>query len=190
MKLLMILLGLAAAAAAQTPLAASISPATASPGQQVTLTLSLPASPVVGLQWDLNLSPVLAVGTAATPTKVISCAGVRCLVYGLNRTPIPAGPVATIVINIPPGTTPGSYGITPDLLIGVDANANETPLTGSTATLTVIRNKFDLDSDGSVTTKDVALAVLQALGLQPCADVTGDNRCTIKDVQAIFNAIP
>lgn len=64
-----------------------------------------------GLQWTFRLAPGLDIvaieaGKAVKKAgKTLVCNGARCLVYGLNRTTIPNGPIAVLKIKVDPSLT-------------------------------------------------------------------------------------
>jgi hypothetical protein len=59
-----------------------------------------------GLQWEFKLPPGLDIveveaGQAVKESgKTLVCNGAKCLVYGLNRTTIPNGPIAVVKIKV------------------------------------------------------------------------------------------
>lgn len=67
-----------------------------------------------GLQWTFRLAPGLDIvgieaGKAVRKAgKTLVCNGARCLVYGLNRTTIPNGPIALLKIKVNPSVAEGS----------------------------------------------------------------------------------
>jgi hypothetical protein len=78
-------------------------------GTTVRLELLLNArsnSPPAGLQWEFKLPPGLDIveveaGQAVKESgKTLVCNGAKCLVYGLNRTTIPNGPIAVVKIKV------------------------------------------------------------------------------------------
>jgi hypothetical protein len=71
------------------------------------LLLNAPStSAPAGLQWTLRLSPGLDIvrieaGKAAKKAgKTLVCNGAKCLIYGMNRTTIPNGPIALVEIKV------------------------------------------------------------------------------------------
>jgi hypothetical protein len=66
------------------------------------------SSAPAGLQWTFRLAPGLdIVGVEAGKAvkkagKTLVCNGAKCIVYGLNRTTIPNGPIAVLKIKVDP----------------------------------------------------------------------------------------
>jgi hypothetical protein len=74
---------------------------------QLKLFLNAPSSsPPAALQWIFKLPPGLDIerieaGEAVkTAGKTLVCNGAKCIVYGLNRTTIPNGPVAIVKVKV------------------------------------------------------------------------------------------
>jgi hypothetical protein len=65
-----------------------------------------PNSAPAGLQWTFRLPPGLDIvgveaGEAVNKAgKKLVCKGAKCIVYGMNRTTIPNGPIAVLKINV------------------------------------------------------------------------------------------
>ena len=74
---------------------------------QLKLFLNAPSSSApAGLQWTFRVPPGLDIvnieaGEAVkTAGKTLVCNGAKCIVYGLNRTTIPNGPVAILKVKV------------------------------------------------------------------------------------------
>jgi hypothetical protein len=142
--------GLAASfvCAAQT-VTLGVSSGSASPGNSVTLNLSLTGStsdPPVAAQWTLVYSTsdfssvVVAAGPKSTAaSKTVSCNGtagdMTCVVWGVNTTPISNGVVATVMMTVSASTTHTSSVV--QVTQGLATDAPATSLTASTSSGTV-----------------------------------------------------
>src|SRR5271165_1563416 len=100
----------------------SLSSDAASPGNSVTLNLSLNATTVqpASLEWALNYSitdftsAAVAAGPAATNKSVTCNSGsgtLTCLVWALDNTAIANGVVATVTVTLSPSTTSMSSSV-------------------------------------------------------------------------------
>lgn len=159
------LLGVFAIAAGLFGQAASISlsssPGLAPSGQAVTLTLTLTGGGgAAALQFDLSGVPIGATITSTVTGKTATCNGsstvvpTRCILSGLNLTPIPDGQIATIQYS-QPATAPTETVANP---------VSATPAGSAGVTLTgQVSSRCDLNADGKIDATDVGLAITQAL---------------------------
>lgn len=139
----------------------SSSPGLAPSGQAVTLTLTLTGGGgPAALQFDLAGVPVGATITSTVTGKTVTCNGsstvapTRCILSGLNLTPIPDGQIATIQYSQP--------ATAPTETIGNPLSA--TPAGSAGVTLTgQVSSKCDLNGDGKIDSTDVGFAITQAL---------------------------
>ncbi len=173
-------------------------PATAAPGQSISLSLNLtgnltgpdPAA-IAGLQWQLQLptgSTASAVPNPAIPSKTLSCTGdyVTCLFYGQNVTPIPYGLVASYTITIP-ATATGSLTIGLTDLVAASAAGTAIPISVAMPYTVRTSDRRDLNNDGKVDALDVNLMAIEVLAAatNPAActdDQNADGTCNLLDV--------
>src|SRR6266849_1522919 len=140
-------------AVAQTP-SLSLSGGSGVPGANVTLSVSLnsnggtqPASVQLDFSYSsADLVPAsgtyYATGAAASAAgksatcSTISPGDIRCIVAGINTTPIGNGVVATVTFQIAAGTTAQSSPVTLVGSSGADSSGNPLTITASGATVT------------------------------------------------------
>jgi Cohesin domain/FG-GAP repeat len=141
-------------AVAQTP-SLSLSGGSGAPGANVTLSVSLNANGGTqpsSVQWDFSYSSAVlgpasgtyyatgatasAAGKSAT-CNTISPGDIRCVVAGMNATPIGNGVVATVTFQIAAGTTATSSPVTLVGSLGSDSSGNRLTITASGATVTI-----------------------------------------------------
>lgn len=142
-------------------LSLSSSPGLAPAGQAVTLTVALSGGGgPAALQFDLSGVPVGATITSTATGKTATCNGsstvapTRCILSGLNLTPIADGNIATIQYS-QPATEPTEAMANP---------ISATPAGSAGVTLTAqVSSKCDLNGDGKIDATDVGLAITQAL---------------------------
>ena len=181
----------------------SLSPTKIRPGGQVTLTLTLTGTGIVGLNWQTVLpagwvvpTPSLSPAVAAIP-KAVYCNVALCLAAGyivgspesLNSLSMPAGALAVMTLTIPATAPAGDVQIGLQAVTATDDAANEIALISTPATLTVL-GRFDLNSDGVLDDADALLVRRQIVGQDPCgsADFNGNGRCTAADMQLFIRA--
>ena len=121
----------------------SLASATASPGSNIALNLSLssPAgSEPSGLQWTIIYTPAgltnvnVAPGAALTSTgKTLQCAAAAgsstCIAYGMNSNIVPNGVVAVLTATLP--SSPGNIDVALTSPIGATAGGGSEGITGS-----------------------------------------------------------
>lgn len=181
MRAALLLLALLPTAAAQLALTPSAPPVR--PGQEVDVTIS--AGPgAAGLQWTLTVPAGYAIKTHSTSVakKELHCNGAKCLLYGLNRDLIPAGPVALVRIGAPASASAGLVEIPLADVLAVTPNGDPLPATASTLSLRILA-AHDLNGDGRTDGVDLLLMTDQILGRSACAtaDLNGDGRCDLYD---------
>src|SRR6185369_11584286 len=130
----------------QTGASLQLSSAAATPGATVSLQLSLmPSSTIqpVALQWDLSVPPnVVAtnatIGAAATSAgKSLACAGLRCIVWGMNATTIPSGTVATVNVTLS-ATASGPTVVRLINLVGASVDDTSVPISAESGIITIL----------------------------------------------------
>lgn len=168
----------------------SVVPTTINTGQTgvATLTFAPGSDPIAAMQWTTAFPAGLtgtwtigAAGTAASKSLGCNAANTLCVVYGLNETPILAGPVATLALT----STSSAKALMLGFSGGLGADPVGVGVTIATSNLLVNPfSKFDLNQDGLVNITDLGLAVQQELGNAPCttADFNGDGKCNVIDL--------
>lgn len=156
-------------------------PATARPGTSITLPLTHDAAGAVGFQWTLT-SPWTPANALSVTGKTLSCDafGKMCLVWSANTVLIPIGPLANITLAIPAAQTPGPVTLTIGGTFIVNAAGNAIVSVGSTKTITII-SPADLTGDGRVDLLDVQASVNAIIGAAASCDLNSDGRCDILD---------
>lgn len=185
-------------------------PATARPGDTVTITANLGTTTpavIAAIQWTNSYIPLTStVGSAATSaSKQMACNNYNstsqiCVVYGVNNlNTISSGPLATFTYQIPGGQAPGPLTFRlvenktpPAMPLGtVASTATGTGVTVTNTYYTVnVLSKFDLNSDGSTTVADLNILLDQVQGKTSCADdYSGNGVCDVQDVVLMQRAI-
>ena len=209
--LLLSLFALGCQAQAQS-LTLTLTPPSPAPGTTATLAVgfvdSNPSSNAVAVEFSLSAPAMVVFGTptlgaASTATgKQIYCGVVKCLISDtvapFNLTPLANGVLATYPVTISASAS-GPQTITLTSFGGANStSASSVSFSVSPLTFTpaVVLSKYDLNGDGVVDIKDVLLAVLQAIGTNPCqltgqgaGDVNGDGFCDSRDPTTIGLAI-
>jgi len=207
-----LLLSLFALGCQAQQLTLTLTPSNPAPGSTATLAVGMvdssPSSSAVAAEFSLSGPAVVAFGTPALGAastaagKQIYCNGLKCLVSDtaapFNLTPIANGVLVTYPITISASAS-GPQTITITSFGGANSTSASTvnfsvsPLTFTPA---VVLSKYDLNGDGVVDVKDVLIAVLQAIGTNPCqltgqgaGDVNGDGVCDARDPTTIGLAI-
>lgn len=159
--ILLILLTVLAVFAQTATLSLSSSPGLVASGQSVTLTVSLTGGGgPAALQFDVTGVPIGATVTSTVTGKTATCNGsatvtpTRCVLSGLNLTPIADGAIATLQYP-QPATAPTETVANP--LSATPAGSAGIALTGQ------VSSKCDLNADGKIDAIDVGLAVTQTL---------------------------
>ena len=129
----------------------SLSSGSTTPGSSTTLTVSLSASGAAqpnSLEWTMNYPTgvagvtVIAGPAASAAGKTISCSygvlSATCLIWGMNTTVIPDGPVATATLTVLPASTTASVPITISGAIVVEVGGNPVPLSEAAGSITVL----------------------------------------------------
>ena len=130
-------------ASAQTTL--QVSSVAAMPGSSINVVLSVASvsgSQPLALQWDL-IAPlgVTLAGTqpgasATSAGKTLSCAVNRCLLYGMNTTPMSDGAAAILTLNLAP-TASGTLTVQPQNVYAAGASGSSIPITIQPGTISV-----------------------------------------------------
>jgi hypothetical protein len=134
-------------------IAISLSSGTGIPGATTALNINLNAStsqPAM-LQWEMNYSPAdislitVSAGTSATLAgKTVICSSIgtgriRCLVYGMNGTPVPSGTVAVATVALFGSTTSTSTSIALSNAVAVNPPGSGIATTASGNSLTILQ---------------------------------------------------
>jgi hypothetical protein len=134
-------------------IAISLSSGTGIPGATTALNINLNAStsqPAM-LQWEMNYSPAdislitVSAGTSATLAgKTVICSSIgtgriRCLVYGMNGTPVPSGTVAVATVALMGSTTSTSTSIALSNAVAVNPPGSGIATTASGNSLTILQ---------------------------------------------------
>lgn len=180
LKFFMALL-LAGALPAQTANLTLGGPATARPGTNVTLTLSHDATTAVGWQWTL-VSPWNATNALTVAGKTLSCTadGKLCLIWSATTALIPSGPLGSLTFAIPVAQAPGPVVITVGNTFAVNAAGNLIASVGSSKTITILA-PADLTGDGRVDLADVQASINLIIAGGSGCDLNGDGQCNILD---------
>ena len=191
-RLLLFLLALPLAAQQTLTLAG---PATARPGQAITVSVAYSGATASGLQWDLvlpvGLSGTATAGACATAAnKQLVCHQARCIAYGMNQTAMTAGDVASYTLTV---ATVASGTLRLNLSTVLGATGSGSAISGLTAgpeLAIVVLRREDIDGNGAVTATDASLAADQAIGKAACGsgDVNGDAKCDLIDVLLVVLA--
>src|SRR5262245_61888225 len=122
-----------------------VSSTTATAGATVPITLSLNSStgtPPAALQWDLATGTgIQAVNTTlgaagSAGEKSLSCAGLRCILAGINTNTIPNGVIAILNVTLS-ATASGNVPIQLGNIVGTAANASAMSVTSSPGTISI-----------------------------------------------------
>ena len=205
-------IALPARAQAAAPLSVTPSTTTIKAGGSVTITISAPTaiSGLSAIQWNATITgttPAATIGAYtissvdSAASKLLQCNTTACVAYGNNQNTIPAGPIATVVLNAPPGLTSGTITFTVTAVQGSSITGQVIAFTAAGPLAIPIQSLFDLNGDGVVNSADLAIeltAVLQGIlsnnpgtPAAPCAfDVNGDGACNVQDVQLVRNQYP
>lgn len=195
MKTLILLAATAFALAAQTLTLSA--PASVRPGTKVPITVTLAGtSEAAGVQWtftspapytvDAGAATVAALKTLSyyTPTGI-------AVVHGISNTKkLAPGIVATYQIDVP-ATATGTLSVSLTEAYGAPLGGASLMSFSAVAPLSIaILRREDLNSDGRVDSIDVQISVDQIQGRAPCAsaDLNGDGKCRIDDLQALISA--
>ena len=164
------------------------------PGEVTTVTFSLNGTTptVAALQWTEVVAPTLVLdkrilSPALSVQKQLACATVTCVVFGLNQTLIPVGPVVTANLTVSSTATRGPATVTLSNVIGANSDGSQATLTAGAPLAITILDFADLNGDGVIDAVDLLISVDQILGRSPCgsADLDKDGVCTIKDAQIL-----
>jgi hypothetical protein len=196
---LLLLVGASGLLLAQTTLSLS-GPATARPGNTITVNLSLSpgGSPTSAFQWFLStpsgyLVSVTTgdVGTSASKSVLCSADNLYCILYGMNNTVVGSGTLAVYNVSIPVSASAGPAAFSLSELLG--ASPSGTPVTlspGPVYNVGVLALQ-DINGDGKVDRADVLLMFQQMVASRtnPAAclnDQNGDGHCDLFDVVIVI----
>ena len=155
---------------------------------------------VAGMQFNVTVPAGLSTGTVtggAILTSAVKSVNTNLIgntwtfiIFGINQTAIPSGPLLTAQMRIGAGVSNGTLSLPISNVVYTDPSGQ--PVTSGTTTggSVTVYSACDLDLDGSATAPDVQLVVNQALGVTSCtADLNKDSRCDVIDVQRVVNAV-
>lgn len=194
------IIGLALAAGsllAQSTTLTLTGPATARAGATVPIALSVSGTLPVALQWTLapptGFSETAVVGSAASGvSKSITCTGDAsfCLLFGVNVTLIPAGPVANYSLAVPANAAAGAVSLALTNVLAISSTGSSTPVTLGAPYSLLILGAADLNGDGIVDATDLQIMVTEVIASKAnpgaCVnDLNGDGKCDILDVIVI-----
>jgi hypothetical protein len=192
---------LAACAGAQLAVAQSAAVAasktTLRVGETVTVTWLLLGgqSKIAALQYDEQTTGPVAigarVGAVPTPAQKLAACGTspaRCVIYGLNQTAVPDGPLVTAGAT---ATAPGVIRLGVTNLVASDANGNAVPFSATPELVLTVLQPEDLNGDGKLDTIDVQISLDQVQGRSACGsgDLNADGKCNVRDLQLVVNAL-
>jgi hypothetical protein len=173
----------------------------------VTIALLQDGRGITMVQWQYSWSQagvtlqqgsLQSAGTAGH--KSVQCFAAGCGLYGEDLTSTPPGLNSTVIVDgliaaqpftVPANAAPGSLILTLTNILATDAAGNAIAIAaGPAVTFTIQPQKADLNSDGSIDWRDVAIAIAQSLGISNCfsADQNGDGKCNVQDVQLVIKA--
>lgn len=179
-------------------------PATARPGQTISVNVSLSgtAPDLAAMQWSLGLptgytvskATAGAASTAAGKTLYCNAAWVNCLAVGINANLYAPGVVATHLVTVPLGATLGSATITipgaaPLIgVVGATLVGGAAPLTVGPAYAFNVLAPTDINGDGKTDIMDLQFMIQEIL-IGPLAnDQNGDGVGNVRDVQTVAKA--
>lgn len=168
--------------------------ATVRPGQTHTLSVLLGGnSNVSGVQFNVASSVTIKgdIGPqASAASKGLHCTAnfSKCIVIGMNATPIVGGEVARLTFTAPAA---GTVSVTLSGALATDPTGTAVPVSVGTEFLVAVLRPEDLNEDGKLDAADVQVATDQVLERVPCgtADRNGDGKCEVTDVQLEINAV-
>lgn len=192
--MMMVAVAVAVSAYAQT-LNVTSSSSSVRPGQSVNLTYFITGqqTPVVAaFQFDEALNGTTETNRVSVVVgKDLYCSntGLKCVVVGLNSTPIPNGTVLTSTLTVPTSMV-GPATVKLSGVVAADGNGISTLLDAGPDLSIAVLQREDLNGDGKVDIMDVTISVFQVLGgtCIPGADLNGDGKCDILDVQIVAKA--
>jgi hypothetical protein len=198
-KTSLILFGLLAGSLyAQTTITAS-GPQAARPGQILLIVVSATGATDTGaaaLQWAFALPAGYSVSQPTTTVvgKGLSCTpdNTLCILWGMNASVVPNGPVSTTTITLPPSLPYGPVTFPLVKLAAAGPTGASVPvIAGPVVSLLVVSP--DINGDGKVDASDVQAMLTEVLAAQasgtgtPCPhDQDGDGHCTLLDVMAVI----
>jgi hypothetical protein len=202
MKLFTLLFGIATALAAQTPTLTLTGPATALPGQTVTLQTNLASSAglnISGLQTTFTLPAGVTLGAptastlAVTAGKGVYCGPTNCLLVGVTNGPNPVlsnnpmvdGAAFTVQFVVGAGIAPGIQAIGLSSLQAANTAAAAIPLTAGTPYSIRVLSRCDANGDGVTDLRDVQ-AVVTAINTGTGCTLTGG--CTVISLVSVLLA--
>ena len=121
----------------------SIGATTVAPGGAGMLSIAFASqgNQLNGIQFDLGYDPSLNINPiAASSTRsagkgryyaVLPANQLRLLVSGWNQTALSDGPLFTLFVNVGPNAAAGTYNVTLNNVVGVDASGNPVPVSFS-----------------------------------------------------------
>lgn len=151
-------------------------PASAQPGQTITLSLNLAggaAANLTAIQWT-DTSPATASASATAAGKGVYCNGGLCVLAGLigttvSNNPFTDGVVGTIQFTVPASTPFGSLAVPLTGLVAANTSGAGVTLTaGATYTVAIVPSSCDVNSDGKTDGVDVGLMINGLLGKGAC----------------------
>lgn len=159
----------------------------------VPVKLASPSGSIAGVQFSIAVPTgvtVTAAPNAALTAKSQKCnvaaSVMTCVVYG-GSSAIPDGDIATVTVT---STTSQSVSLALSQTIAASPAGDGINPTNGPSISALIKSKCDIDGNGAINTVDINAAASQATKETACgsADITGDGKCDVVDIQRIINA--
>jgi hypothetical protein len=166
------------------------------------VSLANPGADLAAMQWSLGLptgytvskATAGAASTAAAKTLYCNAVWLNCLAVGINANLYAAGVVATHLVTVPAGATPGAAvitmpGATPLIgVVGATLIGDAAPLTVGPAYTVAVLATTDLNGDGKTDILDLQLMIQEILTGAVVNDQNGDGVGNVRDVQIVAKA--
>jgi hypothetical protein len=169
-------------------------PATAKPGEKVTLTVQFTGTGnAAAAQWavvgpeGLEIAAPVASPALVAAQKLLHSFQGKTLAVGINSNMLPTGAAASYSVTLPDGFADVAFSLKDVELVALDG----TPVAASTGPDVVIKmiRRADLNGDGRVDSVDLLISVNQILGIAECTpavDLNGDGKCSLLDAQLLI----
>lgn len=188
-------------AVAQTATVIPTGPASFSGTAPVTVTIVLtnsPATAASGIEFNWAAGqPVasIALAASAAPTMRLTCGGTfpqtggTCIVYRMDTSTMPNGPVSVVVTAPANSSTPLTFATS--AVLAADPSGSNIVATGGNLAILPALSKCDLNGDGTVDGTDVTI-IAQRIStrpqpVRPC-DFDGNVSCDLFDLFVILKA--